>query len=329
MPAARRLLIVTLVAAAAGVPVMAGSAAESAIPYKPALNVTVGADLGRTETRFSISTAFGAPATADVEITVPAGYAATLSQPVGAQVGILNGYINDHGLTSPYRGTITVANPQSPNSCDSAGGAVWSADMRNQAGSFTFTIYVQHFAGQATVLHWCLPQDAPQLSVLAFDLTGVFSQPTKGTFLWDGRFTPYDPTTGKVFDFQQVAALSLVRLPETVRLTASYLRRTHRYILRGRVLEDGHPVHARIVVARSVHGGPFLSNRTGVTTSNAAGTFELTDRLSTRLPVAFRAHATPQYPAQLRCGHDINNVPCVGETHAIWEKNSNVVIIRP
>ena len=328
MTALRRLLLVGLVAAA-GIPVVSGAAAPKTTPYKPALNVTSGVAVGRTETRFSISTAFGAPATADVEIIVPAGYAANLKQPTGAQLGTLNGYINDRGLTPPYQGTITAATPQSPNACDSAAGVVWTATLQNQTGSFAFTIYVQHFAGQATVLRWCLPQNAPQLSVLTFDLTGVFAQPSKGKLLWDARFTPYDPATGKVFDYQQVAALSLVLLPETVRLTASYARRTHHYTLHGRVLEDGQPVHARIVVSRSIGGGPFLSNRSGLTMSNAAGTFTLTGSLSTRRAVAFKAQAVAQPQARLRCAHDNNNVPCVDETHAIWANDSNVVTIKP
>lgn len=326
-------LLVGMAAAAVSAAAAEGRATRSVVAYRPSLVVTTGQGVARDETRFAITSAFGAPATAEVELLIPPGYQPSLSQPVGAGIGTVSGYANDRGATPPYGGTIIAADPHAPTAgCDtSAHEAVWGVSLSNAAGSsFGFTIYVSAAPDGTSVLHWCLPSTAPQLNYLAFDLHGVFTPPTRGSYIWDGRFAPYDPSSGSVIDSEQVSALALVRLPQVVRLRANYARRTHRYVLHGTVTEDGKPVRARILVSRSVAGRPFFSTRAGVTRSNAAGVFTLSGRLSAQRVVAFRANAVADFrDISKSCVKDINNDPCVHETLSVWQRDSNTATVRP
>ena len=122
------------------------------------------------DTHFSLLTDARGPATADVDLYIPAAFTPTLTQPVGTELGQLSASVLDHGLTQPYTGSLTVANPSTADpSCDSvARSAVWQATLANAASSFSFTLYVRHFPNptapsvpQPTEIHWCLPKTAP------------------------------------------------------------------------------------------------------------------------------------------------------------------------
>jgi hypothetical protein len=314
-----------------------GSAGLSALPpYKPALNVFSGDIVPRGQVSFSIVSQFRAPATAEVDLWVPAAYTTNLTQTVGAQIGDISGSINDRGLTAPYNsGTITVADSTVRNpACDSSGrDAFWLATLKSSTNSFSFPIYVSHAGDkQPTELHWCLPRNAPPFTTLGFNLNGVFTEPLRGKPLWDGRFNPYSTTTDGIDGAQQISALALVRLPQRVTLRASYSN--HRYTLTGQVTEADIPAPAHIAISRSVGPSPFTTifrspEKTVVTTDNH-GRFTFSGRLSTSQTVRFKAQAQVAHTISSgSCGKDANGVPCGNYTIAPWVKTSNTVSIRP
>ena len=299
-----------------------GSAGTSALPpYKPTLNIFSGDIVPRGQVRFSIHSEFRAPATAEVDLWVPAAYTPDLTQTVGTQIGGISGSIDDRGLTAPYNnGTITVADPTVRNqACDPSGrDAFWLATLKSSTNSFSFPIYVSHPGDhQPTELHWCLPRNAPQFNTLSFNLNGVFTEPLRGKPLWDGRFTPYS-TTG-IDGAHQIFGLAVVRLPQQVTLRASYSN--HRYTLTGRVTEADIPARAHVAIWRSVGPSPFTtvfgSPEKTLVTSDKHGRFTFTGRLSTSQTVRFKAQAQVAHKISSgSCGTDTNGVPCGNYTIA-------------
>lgn len=323
---------------------MIGTASASAhstvTPYKPKLVLFLGQSVPSGESRFSILTDARGPATADVDLYVPAAFAPTLTQPVGTALGQISATVLDHGLTQPYAGTLAVTDTSAADpGCDSAAhSAVWQATLANGSSSFSFTLYVRHSANpaaphvpQPTEIHWCFPATVPKLSNLAFDLHGVFAQPRHGESLWDARLTPYDPTGTVADGAEQVSSLVLARFPERVELTAHYSTATRRYIVTGRVTEDAKPIQAPITVWRTIGTGPLDTRHATLTHTNTAGRFALSQRLITRRTVRFTAHAIApgRNLSKPSCGHDINGVPCVSKTLAVWEQDSNTVSVPP
>jgi hypothetical protein len=304
--------------------------------YTPALNVFSGAIVPRGHVRFSIVSEFRTPATAEVDLWVPAAYTTTLKQPAGTQIGGVSGSIDDHGRTAPYSaGTITVADSSVRNqACDSSGrDAVWLATLKSSTNSVSFPIYVSHLDGnQPTELHWCLPKNTPQFTTLSFDLGGVFTEPRRGKPLWDGRFTPYSTTSDGIDEAHQISALAVVRLPQRVTMRASRLN--HRYALTGLVTEAGIPAPGRVAILRSVGPSPFTgvfrSPQKTLVTTDSHGRFSFSGRLSTRRTVRFEARAEVAHKVSSRdCGKDVNGVPCGNYTIAPWGKTSNIVSVRP
>jgi hypothetical protein len=314
-----------------------GWAGTSALPpYRPALNVLSGDIVPRGQVRFSIVSEFRAPATAEVDLWVPAAYTTNLTQPVGTQIGGLSGSIDDRGLTAPYTsGTITVADSTVRNeACDSSGrDTFWLATLKSSTSSFTFPIYVSHLGGnQPTELHWCLPKNAPPFNTISFNLNGVFTEPLRGKPLWDGRFTPYSTTADSIDQAHQISALAVVRLPQRVTLRASYSN--HRYTLTGQVTEADIPAPAHVAIWRSVGASPFTtvfgSPEKTLVTADSHGRFTFSGRLSTSRTVRFKAQAQVAHTISSgNCRKDANGVPCGNYRIASWIKTSNTVSVRP
>lgn len=328
MTRSRILVSVPLAVAAAALGVASTAAGTLATAYRPALIVF------SSQAGFVITTPHGAAPTADVEVLVPAGYDASLGQAVGTRIGTIRGWISDRGATGIFDGTIKVDDPSSPaNACDPGSrDAVWTASLSDGKSSLSFQIYLRHPAHQPTELHWCLPESAPQLNTFDFAFTGIFRVPSHGHLLWDARFTPYDSSTGAIARGSRVSARALVRLPEVAVLHAGYSRKTHRYVLTGKVSEGGAPVGAEIQLSVAVGSGSFRPIRHARVRSDAvSGRFTYSGRSSARLPVHFRAHATPgnRDLSSQGCPPDSDNVPCARSTLASWEKDSNIATIRP
>jgi hypothetical protein len=309
------------------------SAAINASAFRPRL-IIFGSG-GQSDLRFSTHVSHLAPATAEIDLYVPAGYTPTLTQSIGTEIGTVRADAEDRGLTAPFTtGSITVADPAAytKSACDSAGhSAVWLATLKSSATTFVFPIFARALAGQPTELHWCFAKRDPKLATVSFDLYQVFNEPRSGSYVWDARSTPYDPDTGNAVVGNQVSSLATVRLPQVVALHVSYSHKTHTYRIAGQATEDGKPVRGVVRLFRSVNGGPFITNRTigGIPKLTRTGSFSYSGRLSTKKSVRFRAHFIAAPPLRTNCGKDVNGVPCVSSSSASWEKDSNTVRAIP
>ena len=332
-PTSRLLVGAFGMAVAAAVVALPSSPATR--PFIPRLLVSSYGASDRADTRFSTYVQHGAPATAEVDLYVPAAYVATLGQTPGSQIGTISGLAEDRGLTAPFTsGTVLVADASeyANTNCDSAAhSAVWVASLRSSTTTLTFPIFVRAQAQQPTELHWCLPKDGPQLASVSFDLHGVLIAPARGRYVWDARFSPYDPKTGSVVSSEQASSLVTVRLPQRVALSVRYSHKTHVYRLRVHATADGEGARGEVRIFRSVDGGPFITTRAtgGTPMLTTTGTFTFSGHLSTTKDVRLRAHFVANPPTNRNCGSDINGVPCVSSTGADWETDSNTVTIHP
>jgi hypothetical protein len=290
--------------------------------YRPSLSVSP-APAGSV--RFEVRRSATDLATYTTEIRVPHAYGATLGQPVGTVIGHVR------AGSAPDSGTLTVAKPDPGNGCFSVadGDTAWDVDLDDGTRTLTFQIYLLPFAGDVTLLRYCLPPDATELESIAYTVTGVFREPARGTQVWRAQLYPYTAGGEIVDNATGVGAAALVRLPHVVTLAASYSGRTHRYVVHGSVTESGSAVGNAPVRLSSGTKGHALRAFARVTT-DAKGRFSFTGKLSAKNPVRFRASArvAARAVSAPRCA-PINGWPCTTETASSWAHDSHTVVVRP
>jgi hypothetical protein len=199
--------------------------------------------------------------TAKVQIFVPSGYAATLTQAAGTTIGTVSavGTAADlGGALLPLTGTIQV---RAASGTYSSGGSQvpLSAAATQCTGTATHTAYwvlVLQAAGQTLELpafadevtaaptsafakatvQFCLPPpDLPagtpgratfgfKLTRAALALNNVFTSSGDGEFRWRATATPYDPGTGRAAPTRTVEVQSVVAFPRTARLAKPTVR---------------------------------------------------------------------------------------------------------
>lgn len=319
-------LAASVAVAAASLTALAGAATSAT--YKPYLYVS---QVAGGSVRFEVRRGATDLATYTADIRVPDEYGATLDQPVGTVIGRVAAGALGRGASAPYTGTLTVAKPDPNNGCFSVADndTAWNVNLANGTQSFTYQIYVRLHAGDVTAVFYCLPPDARVLYTIAYTITGVFSEPTRGNYAWRGQFYPYTATGEVVDDGAGVGAAALVRLPHIVALATSYSKRTHRYVLHGSVTASGVGVGRSSVLLFIGTKGHALHSFARVTTDKR-GSFTYNGKLSAKNPVRFKANARaagrvilpPHCPA-------INNWPCVSETVSLWASDSRTVAVRP
>jgi hypothetical protein len=311
---------------AASLAALAGGA--SSTTYKPYLYVSP-ASAGSVQ--FEIRRGPTDLATYDADIRVPFEYGARLDQPVGTVVGRVAADTLVRGASAPYTGTLTVGKAAPNNGCFSvtSDDTAWNVTLANGTRSFAYQVYVRAFAGDVTMLRYCLPPDSLDLDSISYTIAGVFKQPARGNYAWRGQFYPYTATGEVVDNAAGVGAAALMRLPHVVALAASYSRRSHRYVLSGSVTEGGLRVSQSSVLLSVATKSHAFRTFARVKTDKR-GSFTYSGKLSARNLVRFRAHAQvagrvispPHCPS-------INGWPCVSETVSWWANDSRAVSVRP
>jgi hypothetical protein len=328
-------LSIVILALALGAVASTAGATSQAIAYKPRLVVSSNGPANRSETRFATYAGPNSWATAEVDLYIASSYKPTLGQVPGTKIGSVSGGALDRGLTAPFTsGIVTVADPATyaNNSCDSAAhSAIWLATLTSSTTTFKFPIFVRTLAHQSTELHWCFARTDPNLAWIAFDLLGVFRAPPSGSALWDARFSPLDPQTGAELAGDHVSSLVTVKLPQIIRLSLIYSRRTHVYRLTGSTTENGTGARGSTRLYRSIGDGPFVTTAAigGTPRLSRTGRFLYSGRLTTKKRVRFRVHFAANPLISQRCGKDVNGVPCVNAATSDWEKDSGVASLTP
>jgi hypothetical protein len=223
----------------------------------------------------------GAPASAKasrIALEVPKGYTMNLARPAGSPIGttaVLAGNLDLPSSISISYGTITVADPAkvaadpAAAACDpDAHVGVLEAELEttSRAPPAHITIFVDpgDAPDAAYRLELCPPGDLSAATAFVFSFSPpVVAEPTApGVYTWRALVAPDDPA-------QTFEVRSVVPVPQTLDVRASYNPRTQKATVSGLATELGQPKAGLTVFVdadgRSTdeHLGPFKTDAAG------------------------------------------------------------------
>jgi hypothetical protein len=303
---------------------------------------------------------FSVPQTTDpiaqINIFVPAGYTANLSQAAGANIGAVDStaLAHDGGLTLPLTGPVTTDSPAAHTSdvCSPAThAAVWNLNLSVAGSTLVLPLYVDPTSGAATALGayqmliclppWDVPVGTPgrafegaQLLDAKFTVNNIFTAPTSGLSAWHTLFTPYTPGMGTpnlagTFEARALAGASSLSLKATKKKKKKGV-----YAASGSLTEGGLPVAGMSVALLRGSSATKLA-QAGKATTGASGAWSTSGKLTGKKPVYFKATATAAerdatstgcatpLPATVAPGG------CVSATLAAWTVSSPVAKLKP
>ena len=295
-----------------------------------------------------------------ISIYQAAGYAATLNQVAGTQIGTVHADLQALAISPDAiiqaEGTVLVDNPAkyTSNTCaPGAHAAVWLLHVIVSGQTIDVPVYVDPTTGTeqalgATKLVLCLadPYDTAPASIRApFGVklinakmmldSGVITNPsTAGTFLWRSTITPWNPASPAPDAAKTIEAQSIVTIADTLSLKATVKTVRHKragkttvtnsVLLSGKLLENLQAVQGASVAILA--GGKKI----GSTTTNASGAFSRSAGLNKK--TTFQAKATvAQRDTACVSPLPATSVPggCAGATVGAYTLSSNVVTATP
>ncbi len=188
--------------------------------------------------------------TAKLTILAPAGYAATVNQAAGTQIGTLDGSVIAGafgGATVPVAGTVTTGDPASAALMAAAKQctgvethtAIWLLNVTAAGQSLPAPVpmYVDKppaapfNAFSAVSIQLCLPH--PSLAAFGIKLlsaslhmSSIFKPPLAGgTFRWTAINTPWDPTNPTINVLGTIETQSVERAPISTYLDATLVKK--------------------------------------------------------------------------------------------------------
>ncbi len=294
---------------------------------------------------------------AAINIFVPNGYTANLTQAAGTTIGTVDAtaFSRDAGLTLPLSGNVVVDSPAShaADSTQCAGTpnsqAVWILQLSVAGQAINLPLYVNPTVGPQTALGKyrltiCLPPpDVPvgtpgrsaqgaQVLDARFTVNSVFTTPTaQGMYAWETLFTPYNPGKGTVNAAGTFEARAIEPLPVILGLSPSYIAKTNTWRLAGTVFEGGQPVAGlKLHVSRGLSPARLTQQSSTVTGTN--GGYHTAGHLQPRKRTYFRINATvPERAFAAGCANPqpaVAPAGCVSATLSPWKAQSRVVNIK-
>lgn len=314
---------------------------------------TVAVTSAGTATTLHITVPQATDPIAAINIIVPNGYTANLTQAANTTIGETNATALGHdvGLTLPLSGSVTTTNPVAPASDPCAPGthaAIWDLNLSVAGQPVTLTLYVDPTSGALTqlgayLMRICLPPwDTPvgspgravqgaQLLDAMFTVNNVFTAPSAGPSVWHTLFTPYNPGQGTVNAAATFEARSIVAAPS---LTLKATKKKGKYAVAGRLTESGQPVAGvGVTVLRGNTTTRFL--RAGSATTGTTGAWASSGRLVGKKPVFFKAHASvgARDATSTGCAQPLPTTiapaGCVSATLSPWQVDSPVAKLKP
>jgi hypothetical protein len=300
---------------------------------------------------------FTVPQTTDgiaaINIFVPNGYTANLSQAPNTTIGSTTATADAHdlGLTLPLLGPVTTDSPAAHTSDACSPGthtAVWNLNLSVSGQTLVLPLYVDPTSGTATALGaykmticlppWDTPMGSPgrsfegaQLLDAKFTVNNVFTAPTSGLNVWHTLFTPYNPGVGTVNLAGTFEARSLVGAPS---LTLKATKKNGKYGVGGKLTEGGLPVASTSVVVLRGNTATRVV-KVGSVTTGATGAWASSGKLVGKKPVFFKATATVGERDATATGcatplpATIAPAGCVSATLSGWTVSSPVVKLKP
>jgi hypothetical protein len=264
---------------------------------------------GSQSTTIHVAVPQATDAVAAINIFVPNGYGATLSQPANTVIGQVDAtaLAHDGGLTLPLSGPVTTDDPAKHTSDVCSPGtnaAVWNMNLSVAGQTLVVPIYVNPTSGPTTALGafdlriclppWDVPVGTPgrsfqgaQLLDAKFTVNKAFTTPTgAGLARWETLVTPYNPGQGTPNAAGTFEARAFVPLPILLGLHASYSKKTGTWKLNGTATEGGLPVAGLAV--KVAHGTKATSLPAKASTkTGSAGTWTLSGRLKPKKKTYF------------------------------------------
>jgi hypothetical protein len=245
-------------------------------------------------------------ATAAATIYSPPGYAVTLGQAPGTQLGTLSANVKVAALGNArfdVTGTVKtdnpanyVTNPCSPGTHE----AVWVLEFNLLGSTVRVPMYVDRvttapeaaFASAKMMICFSSPyvpppQGAPSgasVLIAAFSVRGVFTNPrARGSYPWNGVFVPYTPGTATPNTTNAAQSTSYVRLPVQLSIKAKRQKRGKRTfaLVTSCLKEAGTPIRGATV---SILGGRTIARAKRVARgrTNAKGCMTTRVRVKTK-----------------------------------------------
>jgi hypothetical protein len=250
---------------------------------------------------------------ARLAIYAPNGYTANLSQAPGTNIGSVaaTAFSYDNQLTLPLDGTVVTDNPANHTADVCSPGthaAVWILNLSVAGQTLQVPAYVDPTAGAETALGAyriiiCLPPpDVPagtpgraafgaQLLDAQFTVNGIYTTPTAGGVLrWETLFTPYNAGKGTPNAIGTFEARSLVTLPVSLTLGATYTKKKLTYTVKGKLTEGGIPATG---IAVAILRGTVATKVAKVSsaTTKTDGSFSSTGKVKPKKTTYFKATA--------------------------------------
>ncbi len=265
---------------------------------------TVGVTVAGPATTIHVALPKTSDPVAAINIFVPAGYGASLSQPPGTTIGSIpsaTAYSYDTQLTLPLTGTVVVSSlaqvGSSAQACigSATPAAVWVLNLSVAGQTLAVPMYVFQTAGAEAALGSykltvCLPPpDVPagtpgraafgaQLLDAEFTVNGVFTP--SGSNPWETLITPYNAGKGTVNAAGTFEARSIPG-SATVTLKAKLNRKTHVVTLTGTLSGGG---SGSLTIYRG--------SAAAATGTVSGGTFSAKLKVKGKKVVAFKAKVT-------------------------------------
>jgi hypothetical protein len=295
------------------------------------------------------------PAPLKITIYQATGYAATLGQPAGTQIGTVHADLQALAISADAiiqaDGTVLAADPATyaSNTCSpGAHAAVWLLHVTVSGQTIDVPVYLDPTSGAEAALGsaklvLCLsdPYDTAPASIRApFGVklinakmvlnSGIITNPaTAGTFLWRATITPWNPATPAPDAAKTVEVQSVVTLPPgkaTLKATVKKIKKPKHSVatVSGTVTENG--------VAVSGASVAIFANGKKVATvkTNANGVFA--KAFTIKKATKFQAKvAVAQHDTACVSPLPTSSVPggCVGASIGAWAASSPTVATKP
>jgi hypothetical protein len=312
---------------------------------------------GSTSTTIHVAVPKSTDPIARLAIYAPAGYAATLGQATGTNIGSVEAaaFSYDTQLTLPLSGSVVTDDPAKHTSDACSPGThagVWILNLSVSGQTLQVPVYVDATSGSETALGAyrliiCLPPpDVPegtpgraafgaQLLDAKFTVNGIFKTPaTAGVLRWETLFTPYNAGKGTPNAIGTFEARSLVQLPVVLGLGVTYNKKKATYVLKGKLTEGGTPdagISVNVFRARSAATLPKVA--TAKTKTDGSWTF--TGKLKPKKTTYFKVSASVgerDFTAQ-GCANPlpptVAPAGCASATLPPWLTASRVVRLKP
>jgi hypothetical protein len=225
-----------------------------------------------TDTEVDLTIPAGAAATARIVLYAPRGYGTNVAQPAGTKIGDAAAAVDVGGTTLPLQGQVVAdtpakytSDPKAQACAPGAHAAVWVIQLLLQGQAFSIPMFVDATSGaEASLgsfkLQTCFPSPyVPEAQGGApfgakfveadIDFTSAFTNPSSASvYVWRSLLTPYTAGTATPDAAGTYELRSVAFIPVTFRVKARFDKKKRQAVLTGRLVLSGVAAGGRVPV---------------------------------------------------------------------------------